>query len=72
MACDVNEVVITASARTPGVRKSIRVAPPVSSSIPVTFVSPTSTSTGTMIVTSSCSPLRRIARASNEVCARTR
>ena len=40
IACDVNDVVITASARMPGVRKSIRLAPPVSRSIPVDLRQP--------------------------------
>ena len=72
IAWEVNDEVMIASASTPGVKKSIRLIPSVSIAMPVALVSPTRTRTGTMIVTSSCSPLRRIARASKAAWARTR
>jgi hypothetical protein len=72
IACDVNAVDMTASASTPGVTKSTRENPCVSRSMNDVRTSANRTRTGSTIVTSSCSPLRRIARVSKDAWAAIR
>ncbi len=69
MACPVNAVDITASARMPGARKSMRSPGPVSTTW--TVANSTSRSVGMITVSSNCSPLRSSIRVSRAACAST-
>ncbi len=67
MACPVNAVDITASARTPGARKSTAAPSPVSTTS--TVLNSTSSRVGMTTVSSSCSPLRSSIFVSSTACA---